>query len=324
MTAAPLLLEATGLTKRYAGRKAVDSLDLRCEAGSILGLLGPNGAGKTTTLRMLYGFIEPDAGTVRYEGRDFQDHRTEIKRTIGVCTQDDTLDYDFSVKQNLEVYAGYFRPPVPALAARVEDLLVRFGLDSYRDHTPHALSGGYKRRLLIARSVVHAPRILFLDEPTTGLDPKARIDVWRLVDAMRAEGMGIILTTHYMDEAERLSDRLLVLAEGKAIAHGSPSEVLGCVLGEHVVVIPPREPSREAVAAWVRAHVAGRPSEVLGELRIPMSRAELARFGQAFEGVPFTIRPPNLDDLFLELAEAGELRTRTSDPPATLLAREAP
>jgi lipooligosaccharide transport system ATP-binding protein len=312
------LLETTGLTKSYANRTVVDSLDLRCEAGSILGLLGPNGAGKTTTLRMLYGFIKPDRGTIRYEGRDFQSHRTEIKRTIGVCTQEDTLDYDFTVKQNLTVYASYFRPPVPSVEARVDDLLLRFGLDIYRDHTPHALSGGYKRRLLIARSVVHSPRVLFLDEPTTGLDPKARIDVWRLVDAMRAEGMGIILTTHYMDEAERLSDQLLVVTEGKAIARGTPTEVLGNVLGEHVIVIAPDEPRRDAIAAWVRAHVAGHPSEVLGELRVPMSSAELARFGQVFEGVRFAIRPPNLDDLFLELAEEGALRSRASEPPHAL------
>ncbi len=307
-----VLLEATGLSKIYDGKKAVDALDLRCESGTILGLLGPNGAGKTTTLRMLYGFTEPDAGTIRYEGRDFRAHRTEIKRLIGVCTQEDTLDYDFSVRQNLEVYAGYFRPPVARLRERVDDLLVRFGLDGYRDYTPHELSGGYKRRLLIARSIVHSPRVLFLDEPTTGLDPKARLDVWRLVDAMRGEGMGIILTTHYMDEAERLSDKLLVLADGKAVAQGTPAEVLDCVLGEHVVVIPPREPRRDSIARWLDAHVEARPSEVLGELRVPMSGAELAAFGQAFEGARYAVRMPNLDDLFLELAERGRLPPRAS------------
>ncbi|MBC7172357.1 MAG: ABC transporter ATP-binding protein, partial [Polyangiaceae bacterium] len=255
----------------------------------------------------LYGFIEPDGGSILYEGRDFRAHRTEIKRTIGVCTQDDTLDYDFSVKQNLEVYAGYFRPKVGHLRERVEALLVRFGLEAYRNHTPQALSGGYKRRLLIARSVVHSPRVLFLDEPTTGLDPRARLDVWRLVDSMRAEGMGIILTTHYMDEAERLSDELLVLSRGEAIARGSPAEVLGRVLGEHVVVIPPREPGREAIARWIAQNVAAHAAEVLGELRVPMNGAELARFGQVFGGARFSVRTPNLDDLFLELSERGRL-----------------
>ncbi len=306
----PALLEAEGLRKSYEGRTAVDGLDLRAEASTILGLLGPNGAGKTTTLRMLYGFVEPDAGTIRYEGRDLRAHRTEIKRTIGVCTQDDTLDYDFSVRQNLEVYAGYFRPKVPDLHRRVDGLLARFGLDRYADDTPQALSGGYKRRLLIARSIVHGPRVLFLDEPTTGLDPKARLDVWRLVDGMRTEGMGIILTTHYMDEAERLSDRVLVLSEGRAVAEGPPAEVLDCVLGENVVVVAPREPRRDAIERWVAANVAARPSEVLGELRVPMSAAELAAFGEAFEGSRFAVRSPNLDDLFLDLAERGRTGAR--------------
>jgi lipooligosaccharide transport system ATP-binding protein len=305
------LLDAVGLTKRYGGHTVVDGLDLRCDSGTILGLLGPNGAGKTTALRMLYGFIEPDAGMIRYDGRDFRAYRTELKRIIGVCTQDDTLDYDFSVRQNLAVYAGYFRPPVPRPRERVEELLVRFGLDAYGDHTPNALSGGYKRRLLIARSVIHSPRVLFLDEPTTGLDPKARLDVWRLVDAMRTEGMGIILTTHYMDEAERLSDELLVLSEGRAVARGTPAEVLDCLVGEHVVVIPQREPRRDVIARWIASNVGAHSSEILGELRVPMSGAELAAFGQSFEGARFSVRMPNLDDLFLELAERGRLPERT-------------
>src|SRR5690606_10432624 len=176
------LLQARGIVKTYGGKRVVDALDLECQAGHVLGLLGPNGAGKTTTLRMLYGFIEPEAGSISYDGLDFAEHRTRAKRWIGVCTQEDTLDYDFSVRQNLDVYARYFRPVDDDLDAHIDTLLRDFGLDEYRDASPHALSGGYKRRLLIARSVVHRPRILFLDEPTTGLDPKARVDVWALVD----------------------------------------------------------------------------------------------------------------------------------------------
>lgn len=296
------ILKAQSLVKTYGGRRVVDDLSLECKEGEVLGLLGPNGAGKTTTLRMLYGFIQPQAGTIRYRGRSFTKHRTEIKRSIGVCTQEDTIDYDFSVSQNLAVYASYFRPRVQDLAARVDELLVRFGLGDYRDQTPQQLSGGFKRRLLIARSVVHRPRILFLDEPTTGLDPRARVEVWELVDAMRSDGMAIILTTHYMDEAEKLSDQLLVLSEGRAVARGAPAEVIGSLLGEHVVSVPATSPDLEAVAAFAKAELATKPHRVLGQLRLPLGTAALGRLSQRFPSTRFDVRKPNLDDLFLALS----------------------
>ena len=296
----PPLLSASGLTKAYGGRRAVDELSLVCTARSVLGLLGPNGAGKTTTLRLLYGFIKPDAGTIEYAGDDFSLHRGRLKRTIGVCTQDDTLDYDFSVAQNLHVYAGYFRPHVDNLSDRVEELLDRFDLSDQRDASPRTLSGGFKRRLLIARSIVHRPRVLFLDEPTTGLDPKARVAVWELVDQLRAEGMGIILTTHYMDEAERLSDQLLVISHGRALARGTPASVLGDLLGEHIVVL--REEQVEPIR-WLEASVAGKPLRVLGEIQFSLGSLDLSRFSEAFPETRFVVRQPNLDDLFLALED---------------------
>jgi lipooligosaccharide transport system ATP-binding protein len=296
-------LEAEGLVKSYGGQRVVDGLSFACRRGSVLGLLGPNGAGKTTTLRMLYGFISPEAGSIRYEGKDFATHREALKRIIGVCTQDDTLDPDFSVAQNLRVYARYFRPRVDDLDARVDELLGRFGLRQYAGHAPIQLSGGYRKRLLIARSIVHRPRVLFLDEPTTGLDPKARVDVWELVASMRAEGMAIILTTHYMDEAQRLSDDLLVIERGRAVAQGRPVDVVGSLLGEHILIVPPGEPSFADVHAFVRDGLGKRPASVLGELRVPLDGHDLARFSERFRDVRFEVRPPNLDDLFLELAE---------------------
>jgi lipooligosaccharide transport system ATP-binding protein len=288
--------------KRYGDRRVVDELSLECRAGSVLGLLGPNGAGKTTTLRMLYGFVEPEAGTIEYDGRDFRASRDEVKRMIGVCTQDDTLDHDLTVRQNLRTYASYFRPRPDDLDARVEELLTRFGLEPYRDRSPEVLSGGYKRRLMIARSIVHRPRILFLDEPTTGLDPRARVDVWELVAALRSEGLGIILTTHYMDEAERLSDELVVLEQGKSVARGTPKDVLGTILGEHVLVVPASAPELEDVRAFLREALSIEASMVLGELRAALDGARLSRVTERFPEVRFTVRPPNLDDLFLELS----------------------
>jgi lipooligosaccharide transport system ATP-binding protein len=299
------ILEARGLTKSYGDRRVVDALDLSCRKGTVLGLLGPNGAGKTTTLRMLYGFVPVDAGSIHYAGRLFSEHRAEAKRMIGVCTQDDSLDYDFTVAQNLFIYASYFRPKVERLERRVAELLERFELAQYADESPHVLSGGFLRRLLIARSIVHAPSVLFLDEPTTGLDPSARLDVWELIDGMRAEGLAIVLTTHYMDEAERLSDELLVIHEGRNVAHGEPHQVIDTVLGDHVIIVPRSEPAREEIADWLRARGAEEVATVLGELRVPVSKDVLAELTSRFANATWQVRPPNLDDLFIALARGN-------------------
>ncbi len=296
------ILQACDLTKSYGDRVVVDHLDLSCRRGTVLGLLGPNGAGKTTTLRMLYGFAPPDEGTIYYDGRRFSENRAEAKRMIGVSTQDDSLDYDFTVAQNLLIYASYFRPRVENLEGRVAELLERFDLASYADASPHVLSGGYIRRLLIARSIVHRPSVLFLDEPTTGLDPSARLDVWELIDGMRADGLGIVLTTHYMDEAERLSDELLVIHEGRSVVHGEPHRVIDSVLGDHVIIVPRAEPAREAIAAWLRDRGAEEVATVLGELRVPVSKEDLAALTTRFGEATWQVRPPNLDDLFIALA----------------------
>ncbi|MGB5194206.1 MAG: ABC transporter ATP-binding protein [Polyangiales bacterium] len=300
MTAA--ILEARGLTKRYGGRAVVDQLDLRCKKGSVLGLLGANGAGKTTTLRMLYGFVPPDAGAIYYAGKRFDEQRTEAKREIGVCTQDDSLEYDLTVEQNLLVYASYFRPRVRNLRRRAAELLDRFGLSPYASQSPQVLSGGFVRRLLIARSIVHSPTILFLDEPTTGLDPSARLDVWELIDGLRAEGLAVVLTTHYMDEAERLSDELLVIHQGRGIARGEPHRVIDDVLGDHVVIVPRSEPARDEIGRWLRARGAQEVATVLGELRVPVGKEELAELTTRFGDATWQVRPPNLDDLFIALA----------------------
>src|SRR6266478_6349420 len=272
----PALLDARSLVKHLGGRRVVDAVDLACETSQIVGLLGPNGAGKTTTLRMLYGFLRPDAGQIHVNGVALGRDLVRAKRAIGVCTQDDTFDGDFTVEQNLTIAAGYFRPRPTDLARRVAELLERFDLVSYAGDKPEALSGGFRRRLMIARALVHRPRLLFLDEPTTGLDPQARVAVWDLVNALRAEGLGIVLTTHYMDEAERLSDALTVLAQGKVVAHGSPKAVLGDMLGEHVVVLEADGTTMPAVAAWLIARGLGEPLAVLGSWQLPLSGEQLA------------------------------------------------
>ena len=296
------LLEARGLVKSLGGKRVVDGVDLTCGPGEVLGLLGPNGAGKTTSLRMCYGFLRPDAGTIRIAGHDLAAEPDAARRALGVCTQDDTFDADFTVRGNLEQAGRYYRPRIADLRVRIDGLLERFGLAEFADRLPETLSGGYKRRLMIARAVLHRPRVVFLDEPTTGLDPQARVAVWELVAGLRADGMAVVLTTHYMDEAERLSDRLLVLQTGKVRAAGAAKSVLGDVVGEHVVVLPTSTPGAEGVAAWLASRGAA-PSTVLGSWHIPFDAAGLAAFVVAFPELRYEVRAPTLDDLFLALAE---------------------
>ncbi len=294
------LLDARNLVKHLGGRRVVDGVDLACERSQIVGLLGPNGAGKTTTLRMLYGFLHPDDGRILVDGVELGRDLVRAKRSIGVCTQDDTFDGDFTVEQNLTIAATYFRPRPTDLARRVAELLERFELGPYARQKPETLSGGYRRRLMIARALVHRPRLLFLDEPTTGLDPQARMGVWDLVDGLRAEGLGIILTTHYMDEAERLSDALTVLARGRVVARGTAKTVLGDLVGEHVIVVEVSQGA--AVVAWLTARGRGEPASVLGAWHVPVSGEELAEFARAFPALRYEVRGPTLDDLFMKLS----------------------
>jgi lipooligosaccharide transport system ATP-binding protein len=295
-----MLLDARGLVKSLGGRKVVDGVDLVCGAGEVLGLLGPNGAGKTTTLRMCTGFLRPDQGSVRIDGHDLAGAPDAARRALGVCTQDDTLDPDFPVRGGLEQTARYYRPRIPDVPRRIAELLKRFELETYANFTPDALSGGFKRRLMIARAVLHSPKVVFLDEPTTGLDPQARVGVWELIDGLRSAGMAIVLTTHYMDEAERLSDRLLVLQSGRVRAAGVSREVLGDVVGEHIVVLA--SSLAEPVLAWLRERKL-EASTVLNNWHIPFDGEGLAAFVAAFPGLRYEVRRPTLDDLFLALSE---------------------
>lgn len=297
-----LLLEARGLVKHLGGKRVVDGVDLTCAPGEVLGLLGPNGAGKTTSLRMCSGFLRPDAGSIRIAGHDLMAEPDLARGALGVCTQDDTFDPDFTVRGNLEQTGRYYRPRIADLRTRIDMLLDRFGLTPYANQLPETLSGGYKRRLMIARAVLHRPKVVFLDEPTTGLDPQARVAVWELIASLRAEGMAVVLTTHYMDEAERLSDRLLVMQSGAIRANGLAKAVLGDVVGEHVVVLPTMDPAGADVAAWLAARGA-KPAAVLASWHIALDAAGLAGFVAAFPTLRYEVRAPTLDDLFLALAE---------------------
>lgn len=221
-----VLFDARGLVKRYGAQTVVDHLSFSIRRGECLGFLGPNGAGKTTTIRMSLGLVAPDAGSIRVLGHDIPSHAREAKKRLGVVSQFDSLDPDFTCAENIAVYGRYFGIDAATMAQRVPELLEFAALQSKADAKPGELSGGMKRRLSLARALVNDPDLLLLDEPTTGLDPQARHLIWERLQALLDQGKSILLTTHFMDEAQRLCDRLLIIDHGRAIAEGSPRALI--------------------------------------------------------------------------------------------------
>jgi len=236
MTVEPIV-DIHNLVKRYDGMTAVDGISLAVNRGECFGLLGPNGAGKTTTIRMLYGFSPPTAGDLRVFGLDITRDWRRIKAKIGICHQDNTLDPDLTVEQNLLVYAGYFAVPKAEARRRAGELLDFFALAHRRQAKVMALSGGMARRLILARALINQPELLILDEPTTGLDPQSRHQLWERLETLKQTGLTVLLTTHYMEEAERLCDRLVIVDHGKILVEGSPPALKARHAGDRVVEV---------------------------------------------------------------------------------------
>ena len=298
------MLTVRNLTKRYGDTEVVRGVDLEVRQGECFGLLGPNGAGKTTTLRLLLGLIEPDGGSIDLAGIPVPARAREARMKIGVVPQMDNLDPDFTVAENLQAYGRYFGLDRRSVAARVPQLLEFAGLANKADAKISQLSGGMKRRLTLARALVHDPDILFLDEPTTGLDPQARHLIWERLKQLLAQGKTVLLTTHFMDEAERLCHRLGIMDQGRFIAEGSPREVIAAHIEPEVVEVY-GEPGESSAAEWARAEAAQFATrvEVTGETAfcyLTESRP-LLRHLAGQQGLRYLHRPANLEDVFLKL-----------------------
>ena len=226
---------ARDLAKTYGAVEAVRGVSFEVAPGEVVGFLGPNGAGKTTTVRMISCFLPPTSGAASVYGLDVRSKPREVKRMLGICPQEDNLDPDFNVLKNLLVYGRYFGIPGRELRVRAEELLELVQLSDRKKSAIGELSGGMKRRLILARALLNNPRVLILDEPTTGLDPQARHAIWTRIRALRATGVTVLLTTHYMEEAAQLCDRVIVIDNGQVLLEGSPQSLVDQEVGRTVV-----------------------------------------------------------------------------------------
>lgn len=294
------ILSVQGLRKRYGGSTVVDDVSFVIQPGECLGVIGPNGAGKTTTIRMCLGLSVPDAGSITAFGLQMPRDALAIKAQLGVVSQMDTLDPDFTCAENLLVYGRYFGMKDAQIRARIPDLLEFASLTHKANAKPGELSGGMKRRLSLARALVNDPRLLLLDEPTTGLDPQARHLMWERLQLLLQQGKSILLTTHFMDEAERLCSRLLVLDHGKKIAEGRPRDLIAQHLEPDVVEVYGNG-AQTLVDAPLKALAAR--VEVSGETVFfyTQDAKPLLQALGAYPQLRTLHRPANLEDLFLKL-----------------------
>jgi ABC-2 type transport system ATP-binding protein len=312
-------IEAEGLRKSYGDVRALDGIDLQVPAGTVLGLLGPNGAGKTTAVRILTTLLPPDGGSARVAGIDVAREAPELRKKIGLAGQYAAVDENLTGAENLEMVGRLYHLPKGEPRARAAELLERFDLSDAADRLVRTYSGGMRRRLDLAAALVARPPVLFLDEPTTGLDPRSRISLWETIEGRVAGGTTVLLTTQYLDEADRLADRISVIDHGRVIAEGSSDELKDQVGGERLDVTLESEADAEVARAALDSLASERAALIDGVLCVPVSQRRgmiaeaVRRLNEAGIGIDdIALRRPTLDDVFLKLtghaaeAEDGE------------------
>jgi len=325
--AADAAIEASGLRKSFGAVRALDGVNLRAPAGSVLGLLGPNGAGKTTAVRILTTLLQPDGGSARVAGLDVVNEAPALRNKIGLAGQYAAVDENLTGAENLEMVGRLYHLPRPEPRRRAAELLERFDLTGAAGRLVRTYSGGMRRRLDLAAALVARPPVLFLDEPTAGLDPRSRIGLWRTIEDRVAAGTTVLLTTQYLDEADRLADRIAVIDHGRMLAEGSSDELKDQVGGERLDISLEDRRQVDAAAAALDPIASERPTMVLeGSLRVPVSRragtitAAVRRLDQAGVGVDdISLYRPTLDDVFMALtghaAGEGEGETEAGEVP---------
>lgn len=302
-TESSIIVEASSVSKRFGARPAVDQLSLRIPASVCYGLLGPNGAGKTTTLRMIYGVTRPDSGTVRVFGTDIGRDPRSVRSRLGVTLQQNALIEQLSPEENLRVFGRYHLIREPELSRRAHELIGFLELGSHAKVPVRQLSGGFQRRLAIALSLMNRPEFLILDEPTTGLDPAVRLALWSRIRDLKAEGTTVLLTTHYMDEAQRLCDTVAIISAGKVMDEGAPSDLIAQRLARETVELdcsPSEEPAllNGLSPAPQRLRVGRRLMVYLDDATRLIEHIRELDQGQRRSLI---VRPTNLEDVFLAL-----------------------
>ena len=295
-----VLIEAENLTKKFGDLVAVGNINFKVFKGECFGFLGPNGAGKTTTMKMVHCVLPLTSGRLTLAGMDVTKHAREIKKMIGVASQEDNLDPDFTVFHNLMVYARYFDIPKEDAQKRAEELLKFVQLEEKRSVIIDQLSAGMKRRLILARALINEPQILILDEPTTGLDPQGRHLIWDKIRSLQKQGVTIVLTTHYMDEAAQLCDRTLIIDNGKVIEEGKPSDLVKKHVGEEVLEVA----YDEEVLKLLRNALPDARLEVISDRLQVFTNQPRGVFTSILNKFSFKvtmIRDANLEDVFLKL-----------------------
>jgi ABC-2 type transport system ATP-binding protein len=303
-------IEAHGLVKRFGPVVALDAIDLAVEAGGVLGLLGPNGAGKTTAVRILATILQPDAGQASVLGLDVVRNAGQVRAVIGLAGQYAAVDENLTGRENLRLIGQLTHQPRAAIAARAGELLDRFGLQTAAGRPVRTYSGGMRRRLDLAASLVHRPPVLFLDEPTTGLDPSGRADLWALIADLVAGGTTVLLTTQYLEEADRLADHIVVIDRGQIIAEGTPAE-LKARLGATVVEIRVPDPGdAQRAAACLQPFARTDVADGTVAVKVPDNGPAVQQVirlldADAIVAQSLAIREPTLDDVFLQLIGHG-------------------